>query len=278
MSPKLFDLIKENKHERYIDLYQNDITLKKNKFSIGESLKDNVIILGNKTASTYLIKPIHKAQDSIDIVNPKYIMPLEQQQLHTIDQKVAQLNKRLNLSARLRPVNYFSELDTFISMNGKYNPVFKYKRPKEEKLIATAKEIEFLQIQLEKLKSPFKKLFGEKLEELELRRKLILAYTQQDFDNIALYNTKLFGEFDNELLKISKNKVLDRHEFGIQKSFLGKQLKLSEIEKEIEKYLTQKKIYGVDIIFSYDTFSRISVIMGKEIKISISKSAKFKEE
>lgn len=278
MSPKLFDLIKENKHERYIDLYQNDITLKKNKFSIGESLKDNVIILGNKTASTYLIKPIHKAQDSIDIVNPKYIMPLEQQQLHTIDQKVAQLNKRLNLSARLRPVNYFSELDTFISMNGKYNPVFKYKRPKEEKLIATAKEIEFLQIQLEKLKSPFKKLFGEKLEELELRRKLILAYTQQDFDNIALYNTKLFGEFDNELLKISKNKVLDRHEFGIQKSVLGKQLKLSEIEKEIEKYLTQKKIYGVDIIFSYDTFSRISVIMGKEIKISISKSAKFKEE
>jgi len=59
---------------------------------------------------------------------------------------------------------------------------------------------------------------------------------------------------------------------------LGKPLKLSDIEKIIEKYLIEKKIYGVDIVFSYDTLSRISVIMGKEIKISISKSAAFKEE
>jgi hypothetical protein len=59
---------------------------------------------------------------------------------------------------------------------------------------------------------------------------------------------------------------------------LGKPLKLSEIEIEIEKYLISKKIYGVDIVFSYDTLSRISVIMGKEIKISISKSAIFREE
>jgi len=243
MSPKLFDLIKENKHERYIDLYHNDIILKKRKFSIGESLKDNVVVLGNKTASNYLIKPIHKTQNAIDIVNPKYIRPLEKQQLKTIDQKIAQLNRRLNLSARLRPLNYFSELDTFISLHGKYNPVFKYKWPKEEKLIETAKEIEALQVQLEKLKSPFKKLFVEKLEELELRRHLILAYVKQDFENIALYNTKLFGEFDNELLKVAKSKVLDRHEFGIQKNSLGKHLTLSEIEKEIEKYLTTKKIY-----------------------------------
>ena len=46
----------------------------------------------------------------------------------------------------------------------------------------------------------------------------------------------------------------------------------------IEKYLIDRKIYGVDIVFSYDTFSRISVIMGKEIKINISKGAIFKEE
>ena len=50
------------------------------------------------------------------------------------------------------------------------------------------------------------------------------------------------------------------------------------MEKMIEKYLIEKKIYGVDIVFSYDTLSRISVIMGKQIKISISKSAVFKEE
>lgn len=53
---------------------------------------------------------------------------------------------------------------------------------------------------------------------------------------------------------------------------------LSEIEKTIEKYLAEKKIYGVDIVFSYTNLSRISVIMGKEIKISISKHGIFREK
>lgn len=39
-----------------------------------------------------------------------------------------------------------------------------------------------------------------------------------------------------------------------------------------------KKIYGVDIVFSYTNLSRISVIMGKEIKISISKHGIFREK
>ncbi|MCX6824118.1 MAG: DUF1704 domain-containing protein [candidate division SR1 bacterium] len=278
MSQKLFDKIKENKRERYLDLYENEITLKKAKFSSLESLADNKIILGNKTASNYFIKPIHKTLAKVDIVNPTYIQPLELNELHTIDQKIEKISKRLNLSARLRPINYFSELDKFITLHGKYNPIFKYKRPEEQKLLQTKDEIMKLQEQLGKLTSRFAKLFVEKLEELELRRNLILAYSKQDFENIAIYNTKLFGEFDNELLKASKEKILDRQEFGVKKDVLGKVLKLSEIEKIIERYLIDKKIYGVDIVFSYDALSRISVIMGKQIKISISKSAVFKEE
>jgi hypothetical protein len=138
---------------------------------------------------------------------------LEKKELHTIDHKIAKLNKRLNLSSRLRPTNYFSELDKFITLHGKYNPIFTYKRPKEEKLIQTAHDIEKIQKQLEKLKSPFKKLFVEKLEELENRRNLILAYREQNFENISLYNKKIFGEFDETLLKTAKEKVLDRQEF-----------------------------------------------------------------
>lgn len=278
MSQKLFEKIKENKREWYLDLYENEITLKKAKFSSLESLADNKIILGNKIASNYLIKPIHKTLAKIDIVNPTCIQPLEAPELHIIDQKIDKINKRLNLSARLRPLNYFSELDKFITLHGKYNPIFKYKRPEEQKLLQTKEEIIKLQEQLGKLTSRFAKLFVDKLQELEIRRNLILAYSKQDFDAIALYNRKLFGEFDGELLKTSKEKVLDRNEFGYDKDILGKSLKLSEIEKIIEKYLIEKKIYGVDIVFSYDTLSRISVIMGKQIKISISKSAIFREE
>jgi hypothetical protein len=208
MSQKLFDKIKENKRERYIDLYENEIVLKKIKFSSLENIADNKIILGNKTASQYLIKPIHKTLSTIDVINPTYIEPLETTELHTIDQKIEKINKRLNLSARLRPLNYFSELDKFITLHGKYNPIFQYKRPKEEKLLETKNEIIKIQEHLLKLKSPFTKIFLDKLEELEMRRNLIFAYTQQNFENITLYNKKLFGDFDDELLKIAKEKVL----------------------------------------------------------------------
>ncbi|MFA6255697.1 MAG: tyrosine/phenylalanine carboxypeptidase domain-containing protein [Candidatus Absconditabacterales bacterium] len=276
MSQKLFEKIKENKREWYLDLYENEITLKKAKFSNMESLADNKIILGNKTASRYLIKPIHKTFAAVDIIDPKYIQPLETAELHAIDQKIEKLNKRLNLSSRLRPLNYFSELDKFITLHGKYNPIFKYKRPEEQKLIQTKEEIIKLQEQLKKLKSVFKNVFLEKLEELELRRNLILAYSKQDFDNIALYNRKLFGEFDDELLKIAKEKVFSIKEDN--QKLLGEPLTLSTIEKTIEKYLAEKKIYGVDIVFSYTNLSRISVIMGKEIKISISKHGVFREK
>ncbi|MEI8009302.1 MAG: hypothetical protein WCI00_08295 [bacterium] len=207
MSQKLFNKIKENKRERYIDLYENEITLKKAKFSSLESLADNKIILGNKTASNYLVKSIHKTFATVDTIDIKYIQPLEIAELHNIDQKIEKLNKRLNLSSKLRPVNYFSELDKFITLYGKYNPIFKYKRPEEQRLLQTKEEILRLQEQLNKLKSPFIQLFLEKLEELEFRRKLILGYTQQNFDQIAIYNKKLFGDFDDELLKISKEKI-----------------------------------------------------------------------
>lgn len=277
MSQQLFDKIKEHQWKRHLDLYENDIIFKNTKFTVGESLWENTIVLGNKIASQYLIKPIHKTLDTVDIINPKYINPLEKEELHTIDHKIEKLSKRLNLSAKLRPTNYFSELDKFITLHGKYNPIFTYKRPKEEKLIQTAHDIEKIQKQLQKFKSPFKQLFVEKLEELEDRRKLILAYTKQDFENIALYNKKLFGEFDEELLKIAKEKVFSLQEDN--QKLLWEPLKLSEIEKIIEKYLADKKIYGVDIIFSYTNLSRISVIMsGKWTKISISKHWIFREK
>ncbi len=276
MSQKLFDTIKENKREWYLDLYENEITIRKTKFAKLESLPDNKIVLGNKTASNYFIKPLHKTLAKLDIVDPKYIDPLELTELHGIDQKIEKLNKKLNLSSRLRPLNYFSELDKFITLHGKYNPIFKYKRPEEQKLLQTRDEMIKLQEQLNKLKSPFKQLFLEKLEELELRRNLILAYSKQDLHNIAVYNKKLFWEFDDELIKSAKERVFALNEDN--EKLLWEPLKLSTIEKTIETYLKEKKIYGVDIVFSYTNLSRISVIMGKNIKISISKHGIFREK
>ncbi|AHB41343.1 hypothetical protein P148_SR1C00001G0552 [candidate division SR1 bacterium RAAC1_SR1_1] len=275
VTPSIYDKIKQ-KSDFILDMYENDIILKKPKLIAKEQISENKIILGRKTAEKFLIKPIHKTFEKIEIISSDKLLPLETKELHIIDERLEKLSKRLNLSAKLRPTNYFNELDNFITRKGNYNPIFQYKRPTEEKILETKNDLEKLQEKTNKLESPIKKLFLEKADELTNKLFLLQSYTKQNFKNIAIYNEKLFGSFDQELLKNSKEKVFSQKENN--QEILGEPLKLSEIEQLIERYLAEKKIYGVDIVFSYDNLSRISVIMGKEIRISISKHGIFREK
>ena len=275
ISPTIYEKIKQ-KSDFILDMYENEIIFKKIKFLPKEHLDDNKIILGKKTAENYLIKPIHKTFEKIEIIAPEKIAPLEDKELHTIDEKLAKLSRRLNLSSKLRPINYFNELDNFITRRWNYNPIFQYKRPSQERILDTKNELIKIQEKIEKLESPMKKLFLEKNDELNNKLLLIQSYIQQDFKNIDKYNRKLFWDFDNDLLKLSKEKVFSEKNNDI--NILWEPLKLSEIENLIERYLAERKIYWVDIVFNYSNLSRISVIMGKETKINVSKHGKFREK
>lgn len=275
ISPNMQEKMKQ-KSDFFLDLYENDIILKKTKFIAKEQLEENKIILGKKTSEHFLIKPIHKTFDKIEVISSEKIIPLETKELHIIDEKLEKISKKLSLSAKLRPTNYFNELDNFITRKGNYNPIFQYKRPSQERLWETKNELEKLQEKTNKLESPMKNLFLEKADELINKQSLLQAYIKQDFKNIATYNEKLFGLFDQELFNYSKEKTFSQKENN-QES-LWEPMKLSEIEQLIERYLAEKKIYGVDIVFSYYNLSRISIIMGKEIKISISKHGIFREK
>ena len=99
----------------------------------------------------------------------------------------------------------------------------------------------------------------EKIDELNDKLLLIKAYKEQDFKEIEIYNNALFWEFDPEILAFAKDKIFS--EDSENESILWDPLKLSEIEDIIETYLAQKKIYGIDIVFSYSNLSRISLIM-----------------
>ena len=63
-------------------------------------------------------------------------------------------------------MNYFNELDNFITRKGNYNPVFQYKRPSLEKLLETKDELKKIQERTDKLESSMKHLFLEKADEL----------------------------------------------------------------------------------------------------------------
>ena len=279
ISPALHQLLKEKKTDYSIDLFENEIILSNPKLSPLESLPENKIILGKRTAEEFLIKPIHKIIEVVNALTDESLIPKEEQELHRLDILLNKINRKLRLSSKLRPTNYFNELDKFISLHGNYNPVFTYKRPTQEQMKRTDDELKKFKIRTEKLESPIKKLFLEKADELRNNLMLIKAYKEQNFKDIEIYNEKIFWSFNDKILRTCKEKMLSNpRKKRNEESKLWKILKLSEIEDIIEKHLTDRKIYWVDIIFSYDTLSRISVIMGKQIKISISKSATFKEE
>jgi hypothetical protein len=60
-----------------------------------------------------LIKPHHKIFENIEILNPTKIIKAEIDLLKQIDQKIEKTSKKLILANKLRPLNYFEELDNF---------------------------------------------------------------------------------------------------------------------------------------------------------------------
>jgi len=278
-SPMLCDEIKSHpKSKVSLDLPDNDIIIKDIKLLPAEDLNDKKIILWSKIISSYLIKPIHKTFETVNIVNEKHLIQKEKELLQNIDLKIWKTSKKLLLSPILRPKNYFNELDNFITLKWKYNPNFIYNRPDDKRLDNVELDIEKLKKILEnnEIKSWIKFLFSEKLNELSNKAKLVRAYKRQDYENIQNYNEKLFDKVDPELVKLSKENILN-NEYYSNPELLWKKMNMGDVQNFIEKYLIDKKIFWVDINFTSRGGARISVSMGKDIKINISKIGVFKE-
>lgn len=266
LSPDLAKRCEELKAKALLEIPESEISIKNLKYEVWSW--ESTLILGQKTASRFLIKPLKKEAETINILNPKKVVAMELAQLHLIDNKLERLSKRLNLTARLRPVNYFNELDRFISEKGNYNPTFEYRFPELWLQEKWQDELNSFQDQLKKsyLKSPFLQLFKEKCEELQHRARLLKAYTQQDFAMIEKENIALFGDFDSELLALAKEKVFQASSVYEPERILTS----PEIREFCEKYLTERGIFWVDIVENSASFSRMSISMGKTCKLNIS--------
>jgi hypothetical protein len=167
------------------------------------------VVLGRSVAENFLIKPQKQQHTIMHIIKPEMLLESELVALHQLDEKIDFLHKKLNLTAKLRPQNYLNELDNFITWKGQYAPVFSYAFPDERRL--TQWKDELLQVKETctngSLKSPLVKLFDEKVDELFVRHQLLQAYSKQDFAGIEEGNRLLRGDFDEELVKLSRDKV-----------------------------------------------------------------------
>lgn len=274
ISPDLEERILMHKpYPFFLELPDNEIYFKNLKFESWMSV--HTIILGQKTASKFLIKPIKKENETINILNPKKTISIELSGLRLIDQKIAKMGNRFNLTKRLKPTNYFSELDRFISAKGKYNPIFEYTFPSLN--IQDKRENEFRNfeesLQKSYFKSPLLNLFREKIEELSHKMKLLRAYSIQDFETIKKENIALFGDLNDKLLKISKEKIFENPYQSSKKN----NLTVAQIRETIEKHFAEKGIFWVEINESISGFSRVSVILSQRPKINISKNIQLSE-
>lgn len=264
----LQDKLKKN----FIIELQNNIKFSKLKFQIDDSLDENVIVLWSRSVRDYFIKP-EIITSKIDIFIPEKLNKNEISILRIIDEKVWKIDKKISLTSVLKPLNFFEELNKFIELKWKYNPVFEYDFPKKEKLKELEDEIILLKNSYFKewfeFKSEFSKLFSEKLDELEVKIKLIRAYKDQDFAKINKYNVKLFWDIDDELLELSEKKS----SILFDKDLLWEQLEQNYVINYINDYLVKNSLSDdVKVVLSSSNMSRISLNRKKwniEVRVSV---------
>lgn len=279
ISTELFEKYNKAKQNWKIvlNLPETDLTIKTFELISSEKIKWYKIILWKDVVSEYYIKPTNKVYENIDIINSSKIDLNELDILRRLDMDISKVSKKLSLSSVLRPVNYFEQLDNFITFDGRYDPKFVYNFPEENKLKSLEEELYRIndKVSKKKIKSEFVNLFTEKLQELDYRYSLIKAYKNQDFEWIYFYNTKLFADFNIQLLSLSKQKIFD-NPIHLDKD-MWNVLDIYQVQKIVEKYLLDKWINNIEISSSVNNISRMSVMFGKNIKIWISQSAVFYE-
>lgn len=275
ISPELYTRVLQTTSSLHIALPENSIILRQLEFLPSDKVQ-NWIVLGKQASENFLIRPYKLEQKTINILKSEVVVESELAALHQLDDKVDLSHRRLNLTTKLRPINYFDELDNFISWKGNYAPIFSYDFPSEKKMIKRKEDLLSLKEETSgsKLKSPLVQLFDEKVDELFMRHQLLDAYKKQDYQNIEEGNILLRGEFDEKLVKLSKEKIAMEE----KKELLGGSIWFTGIKDKIEKRLNELEIYNVDIVESSSTLSRISVSMGKDIKINVAQGAEFWEK
>ncbi len=114
-----------------------------------------------------------------------------------------------------------------------------------------------------------------------MRKNLVLAYKEQNFEKIFENNEKLYGAINPELLTIASQKVFEKAQNqpkNIEK-ILGKMLSLDEIQVWVENYLKKLGIENIPVKMSSTTFSRMAVAYKKNsVVINISLNAKIREK
>lgn len=242
------------------------------------TLPEQTLMLGSENIKEHYMKPF--VSPNYDLVY-RYTTSQWPQTILDIDDNLYKFNKRINLSYFLKPTNYFQELDTFVSSQWLYNPIFQYDFPEKAFYEKCHSELAELRESLSTISveySALVQLFSEKIHEMELKCDLLRGYARENPITIRDANIGLFGDLDDSILSVCQGKVVTLGEAQkIQKKIRGKLLSPEEVFQWITQYCREHNIRDIPISFRDRNFSRISISYGKNIRINLSKNANIYE-
>jgi hypothetical protein len=281
MSPKIAQTLKKYHWSDYnLFLPDTEISFKHPIFHNSKQLISNQVTLGKDILSDFLIKPVDTFDPKISFINPKHIVENEISILHHIDQKIASIKIYTNLTKILRPTNYLEQFDNFITYRADYNPVFRYKFPRDKELQHTLDILHRLEEKYfwpkKLLQSKFASLLEHKITEQIHKIRLIQAYKTQNLDQIAMYNKILYGEFQDWLLQETQTLIVEYHR--PPRSLLGPVLSKEHIKAQILEHLHRREITGVKVRFVDTMFSRLSITIWSVTKINILSTADIRQQ
>lgn len=189
-----------------------------------------------------------------------------------MDREISELSRKLNVTAILRPKNYYEELDAFIAAKGDYDPFFRYDLPSPETLSVLWSSLESCEEIIRKHVKSSKRLanaYVEKIRELKIRIELIESVAKQDFSSLLEANVALFGGFSKNVSDFSKKNP--------RKSVDGKVLSKDEISKAVSEKLREIGYPEIPVRFISREGSRIAVSVGDVPRISIAEDAKIRD-
>ncbi len=239
------------------------------------TLPPQTLILAGSDIRDHFVKPVISPQ--YDVVY-RYTKSKWPQSIIDIDDTLYKMGKKVNLSYFLKPINYYQELDSFISSQGLHNPVFQYDFPEKaffEKFTADAQVVRDSIASIEAGYSALSQLFFEKLDELEYKSELLRGFSRENPAAIRTANNALFGDINETIFSLAQQKLVTLADVQkSQKKVRGKLLTPEEVLQGVTAYCHEHNFSDIPVAVRDKNFSRISISYGKNIRINLSKNAR----
>lgn len=229
--------------------------------------KNHQVILGRKALGNFFldVSKVH-AHQKPPSPQLKPVLPADEREdpWRNVDNRIAELDRKLSLIAALRPLNAAQERERFFQ-SSLYEPQFIYRRPSQD-LMSIKAELQTIEIDFQ---SPIGQLLEEKRKEL-IQKSDLLAVVGDD-DHFPTLSEQLIPLPPNETIRLAEEALRD----FVRPPREEKTLSADEVAQRFRDFLSQHGLPHWQVKLSEDIVSRC--VIGKNDRLLLRAGELFSE-